>query len=152
MFVVLLYSRSTYWQNSLSCWWCSDHWFWAKNLIITYFRPGQLSIICYHSNPGSGHNLNFENTDTTFFFFILVILKDSAACEIKSRAVVKYSAAPPPATYALLQEKTDLKLPPANWLRESPQLGSAGTTILGSSSKSKPFSRYNIVKLFWFKV
>lgn len=31
--------------------------------------------------------------------------------EIKSRAVVKYSAAPPPTTYALLQEKTDLKLP-----------------------------------------
>lgn len=61
--------------------------------------------------------------------------------EIKSRAVVKYSAAPPPTTYALLQEKTDLKLPPANWLRESPQLGPAGSTVLGSSSKSKPFSR-----------
>ncbi|XP_068184014.1 erythroid differentiation-related factor 1 [Antennarius striatus] len=73
---------------------------------------------------------------------------DSAACasnsEIKSRAVVKYSAAPPPASYALLQEKTDLKLPPANWLRESPQLGSAGTTILGSSSKSKPFSSFGM--------
>lgn len=62
--------------------------------------------------------------------------------EVKSRAVVKYSAAPPPATYALLQEKTDLKLPPANWLRESAQLGPAGTTVLGSSSKSKPFSRF----------
>lgn len=55
--------------------------------------------------------------------------------------MVKYSAAPPPTSYALLQEKTDLKLPPANWLRENPQLGSAGTTVLGSSSKSKPFSR-----------
>lgn len=79
-----------------------------------------------------------------------VILQDSATCsgnsEIKSRAVVKYSAAPPPTSYALLQEKTDLKLPPANWLRESPQLGGAGTTILGSSSKSKPFSRYNVVR------
>lgn len=63
--------------------------------------------------------------------------------EVKSRAVVKYSAAPPPATYALLQEKTDLKLPPANWLRQSAQLGPAGTTVFGSSSKSKPFSRYN---------
>ncbi|GAA6229664.1 erythroid differentiation-related factor 1 isoform X1 [Lates japonicus] len=73
---------------------------------------------------------------------------DSAACsgstEIKSRAVVKYSAAPPPTSYALLQEKTDLKLPPANWLRENPQLGSAGTTILGSSSKSKPFSSFGM--------
>ncbi|XP_029031615.1 erythroid differentiation-related factor 1 isoform X2 [Betta splendens] len=72
---------------------------------------------------------------------------DSAAYlgnEIKSRAVVKYSAAPPPASYALLQEKTDLKLPPANWLRENPQLGSAGTTILGSSSKSKPFSSFGM--------
>lgn len=59
--------------------------------------------------------------------------------------MVKYSAAPPPTSYALLQEKTDLKLPPANWLRENPQLGSAGTTILGSSSKGKPFSRYNIM-------
>lgn len=82
--------------------------------------------------------------------FYLVILKDSASCsgnsEIKSCAVVKYSAAPPPTSYALLQEKTDLKLPPANWLRENPQLGSAGTTILGSSSKSKPFSRCNIVR------
>ncbi|KAL0169712.1 hypothetical protein M9458_034308, partial [Cirrhinus mrigala] len=53
---------------------------------------------------------------------------------------VKYSAAPPPSSYALLQEKTDLKLPPANWLRENAQLGTAGTTVLGSSRKSKPFS------------
>ncbi|KAL0964478.1 hypothetical protein UPYG_G00324390 [Umbra pygmaea] len=64
--------------------------------------------------------------------------------EIKSTAVVKYSAAPPPTTYALLQEKTDLKLPPANWLRESPQLGPAGSTVLGSSSKSKPFSSFGM--------
>ncbi|XP_056147899.1 erythroid differentiation-related factor 1 [Lampris incognitus] len=74
--------------------------------------------------------------------------EDSEICqgsnEVKSRAVVKYSAAPPPTTYALLQEKTDLKLPPANWLRENPQLGSAGTTILGSSSKSKPFSSFGM--------
>uniref|UniRef100_A0A8C4DQ96 Erythroid differentiation regulatory factor 1 n=1 Tax=Dicentrarchus labrax TaxID=13489 RepID=A0A8C4DQ96_DICLA len=80
--------------------------------------------------------------------FCSVTLKDSAVCsgnsEIKSRAVVKYSAAPPPTSYALLQEKTDLKLPPANWLRENPQLGSAGTTILGSSSKSKPFSSFGM--------
>ncbi|XP_048864932.1 erythroid differentiation-related factor 1 isoform X2 [Brienomyrus brachyistius] len=64
--------------------------------------------------------------------------------EIKSRAVVKYSAAPPPTTYALLQEKTDLKLPPANWLRESSQLGPAGTTVLGSSSRNKPFSSFGM--------
>ncbi|XP_030632021.1 erythroid differentiation-related factor 1 [Chanos chanos] len=64
--------------------------------------------------------------------------------EVKSRAVVKYSAAPPPTSYALLQEKTDLKLPPANWLRESAQLGPAGTTVLGSSSKSKPFSSFGM--------
>lgn len=81
-------------------------------------------------------------------FYVVVYcdaLQDSAMCpvntEVKSSAVVKYSAAPPPTSYALLQEKTDLKLAPANWLRENPQLGSAGTTILGSSSKSKPFSR-----------
>ncbi|KAJ8248086.1 hypothetical protein GJAV_G00238160 [Gymnothorax javanicus] len=73
--------------------------------------------------------------------------EDTATClgnEVKSRAVVKYSAAPPPATYALLQEKTDLKLPPANWLRESAQLGAAGTTVLGSSSKNKPFSSFGM--------
>uniref|UniRef100_A0A1A8HWY9 Chromosome 10 open reading frame 137 n=1 Tax=Nothobranchius kuhntae TaxID=321403 RepID=A0A1A8HWY9_NOTKU len=73
---------------------------------------------------------------------------ESAVClgngEVKSCAVVKYSAAPPPTTYALLQEKTDLKLPPANWLRENPQLGSAGTTVLGSSSKCKPFSSFGM--------
>jgi len=69
--------------------------------------------------------------------------------EVKSRAVVKYSAAPPPTSYALLQEQTDLKLPPANWLRESPQLGTAGSTVLGSSSKSKPFSRYSTLRLHW---
>uniref|UniRef100_A0A671LGE2 Erythroid differentiation-related factor 1-like n=1 Tax=Sinocyclocheilus anshuiensis TaxID=1608454 RepID=A0A671LGE2_9TELE len=50
---------------------------------------------------------------------------------------------PPPSSYALLQEKTDLKLPPANWLRENAQLGTAGTTVLGSSRKSKPFTRYH---------
>ncbi|TRY91789.1 hypothetical protein DNTS_021912 [Danionella cerebrum] len=64
--------------------------------------------------------------------------------EVKSRAVVKYSAAPPPSSYSLLQEKTDLKLPPANWLRENTQLGPAGTTILGSSRKSKPFSSFGM--------
>lgn len=68
----------------------------------------------------------------------------SGSSEIKSRAVVKYSAAPPPTSYALLQEQTDLKLPPSNWLRENPQLGSAGTTVLGSSSKSKPFSSFGM--------
>lgn len=62
--------------------------------------------------------------------------------------MVKYSAAPPPTSYALLQEKTDLKLPPANWLRENPQLGSAGTTVLGSSSKSKPFSSFGMAYEF----
>uniref|UniRef100_A0A672S7Z0 Erythroid differentiation regulatory factor 1 n=1 Tax=Sinocyclocheilus grahami TaxID=75366 RepID=A0A672S7Z0_SINGR len=64
--------------------------------------------------------------------------------EVKSRAVVKYSAAPPPSSYALLQEKTDLKLPPANWLRENAQLGTAGTTVLGSSRKSKPFTSFGM--------
>lgn len=68
----------------------------------------------------------------------------SGNSEIKSKAVVKYSAAPPPTSYAVLQEKTDLKLPPANWLRENPQLGTAGTTVLGSSSKSKPFSSFGM--------
>uniref|UniRef100_A0AAX7VXZ8 Erythroid differentiation regulatory factor 1 n=1 Tax=Astatotilapia calliptera TaxID=8154 RepID=A0AAX7VXZ8_ASTCA len=74
--------------------------------------------------------------------------KNEGSSEIKSRAVVKYCAAPPPTSYALLQEKTDLKLPPANWLRENPQLGSAGTTILGSSSKSKPFSSFGMAYEF----
>ncbi|KAM9808634.1 erythroid differentiation-related factor 1 [Syngnathus typhle] len=68
----------------------------------------------------------------------------SSSSEIKSRAVVKYCAAPPPSTYALLQEKTDLKLPPANWLRENPQLGTAGTTVLGSSGKAKLFSSFGM--------
>ncbi|XP_041921399.1 erythroid differentiation-related factor 1 isoform X3 [Alosa sapidissima] len=62
---------------------------------------------------------------------------------VKSRAVVKYSAAPPACSYAVLQEQTDLKLPPANWLRES-QLGPAGTSVLGTSSKTKPFSSFGM--------
>ncbi|XP_053524480.1 erythroid differentiation-related factor 1 isoform X3 [Artibeus jamaicensis] len=72
----------------------------------------------------------------------------SALClggsEVKSRAVVKYSSAPPRTAFARLQEKTDLKLPPANWLRESAKLGPAGTTILGNSKKSKPFSSFGM--------
>lgn len=60
---------------------------------------------------------------------------------MKSSAVVKYSLAPPQAAFAWLQEKTDLKLPPANWLRESAKLGPAGTTVVGNN-KSTPFSRY----------
>uniref|UniRef100_A0A8C8VDN5 Erythroid differentiation regulatory factor 1 n=1 Tax=Pelusios castaneus TaxID=367368 RepID=A0A8C8VDN5_9SAUR len=64
--------------------------------------------------------------------------------EVKSRAVVKYSSAPPQAAFARLQEKTDLKLPPANWLRENAKLGPAGTTILGNSKKSKPFSSFGM--------
>ncbi|XP_072485128.1 erythroid differentiation-related factor 1 isoform X2 [Notamacropus eugenii] len=64
--------------------------------------------------------------------------------EVKSRAVVKYSSAPPRAAFARLEEKTDLKLPPANWLRESAKLGPAGTTILGNSKRSKPFSSFGM--------
>ncbi|GCB71579.1 hypothetical protein scyTo_0005995 [Scyliorhinus torazame] len=64
--------------------------------------------------------------------------------EVKSTAVVKYSAAPPPAAYARLQEKTDLKLPPANWLRGISQLGQLGATSLGTSKKSKPFSSFGM--------
>uniref|UniRef100_A0A8B9MKR7 Erythroid differentiation regulatory factor 1 n=1 Tax=Accipiter nisus TaxID=211598 RepID=A0A8B9MKR7_9AVES len=64
--------------------------------------------------------------------------------EVKSSAVVKYSSAPPQAAFARLQEKTDLKLPPANWLRESAKLGPAGTTILGNNKKSKPFSSFGM--------
>uniref|UniRef100_A0A8D0BEJ2 Erythroid differentiation regulatory factor 1 n=1 Tax=Salvator merianae TaxID=96440 RepID=A0A8D0BEJ2_SALMN len=63
---------------------------------------------------------------------------------VKSSAVVKYSSAPPQAAFARLQEKTDLKLPPANWLRESAKLGPAGATILGNSKKSKPFSSFGM--------
>ncbi|KAF3828010.1 hypothetical protein GH733_001245 [Mirounga leonina] len=64
--------------------------------------------------------------------------------EVKSRAVVKYSSAPPRTAFARLEEKTDLKLPPANWLRESAKLGPAGTTILGNSKRSKPFSSFGM--------
>ncbi|XP_051883233.1 erythroid differentiation-related factor 1 isoform X4 [Pristis pectinata] len=64
--------------------------------------------------------------------------------EVKSTAVVKYSAVPPPAAYARLQEKTDLKLPPANWLRGISQLGQTGATSLGTSKKSKPFSSFGM--------
>ncbi|XP_069755798.1 erythroid differentiation-related factor 1 isoform X2 [Narcine bancroftii] len=64
--------------------------------------------------------------------------------EVKSTAVVKYSAVPPPAAYARLQEKTDLKLPPANWLRGISQLGQMGATSLGTSRKSKPFSSFGM--------
>ncbi|XP_060027078.1 erythroid differentiation-related factor 1 isoform X2 [Erinaceus europaeus] len=63
---------------------------------------------------------------------------------VKSRAVVKYSSAPPRAAFARLEEKTDLKLPPANWLRESAKLGPAGTTVLGNSKRSKPFSSFGM--------
>lgn len=83
----------------------------------------------------SGHTCTGEKQD---------VVVCSGTSEIKSKAVVKYSAAPPPTSYAVLQEKTDLKLPPANWLRENPQLGTAGTTVLGSSSKSKPFSSFGM--------
>ncbi|XP_068113618.1 erythroid differentiation-related factor 1 isoform X2 [Hyperolius riggenbachi] len=61
--------------------------------------------------------------------------------EVKSRAIVKYSSAPPATAFAQLQEKTDLKLPPANWLRENARLG---PTILGSSKKGKPFSSFGM--------
>ncbi|XP_053306912.1 erythroid differentiation-related factor 1 isoform X1 [Spea bombifrons] len=61
--------------------------------------------------------------------------------EVKSRAIVKYSSAPPATAFARLQEQTDLKLPPANWLRENAKLG---PTILGGSKKSKPFSSFGM--------
>uniref|UniRef100_A0A8B9TTD6 Erythroid differentiation regulatory factor 1 n=1 Tax=Anas platyrhynchos TaxID=8839 RepID=A0A8B9TTD6_ANAPL len=69
---------------------------------------------------------------------------EQGSLAVKSSAVVKYSSAPPQAAFARLQEKTDLKLPPANWLRESARLGPAGTAILGSSKKSTPFSSFGM--------
>ncbi|XP_071987510.1 erythroid differentiation-related factor 1 isoform X3 [Engystomops pustulosus] len=65
----------------------------------------------------------------------------NGANEIKSCAIVKYSSAPPAAAFARLQEKTDLKLPPANWLRENAKLG---PTILGNGKKSKAFSSFGM--------
>uniref|UniRef100_A0A8C5PR07 Erythroid differentiation regulatory factor 1 n=1 Tax=Leptobrachium leishanense TaxID=445787 RepID=A0A8C5PR07_9ANUR len=61
--------------------------------------------------------------------------------EVKSRAIVKYSSAPSAAAFSRLQEQTDLKLPPANWLRENAKLG---PTILASGKKSKPFSSFGM--------
>ncbi|KAJ8686309.1 hypothetical protein QAD02_022103 [Eretmocerus hayati] len=46
-------------------------------------------------------------------------LPDSPRKPVKSTAVVKYSAAPAPATFAQLQCNTDLNLPPSNWLSTS---------------------------------
>ncbi|XP_063818313.1 erythroid differentiation-related factor 1 [Pseudophryne corroboree] len=68
-------------------------------------------------------------------------LQSLGGSEVKSRAIVKYSSAPPPAAFAQLQEQTDLKLPPANWLRENAKLG---PTILGNSKKSKLFSSFGM--------
>ncbi|XP_075114576.1 erythroid differentiation-related factor 1 isoform X3 [Leptodactylus fuscus] len=68
-------------------------------------------------------------------------MSSNGSNEIKSRAVVKYSSAPPAAAFSRLQEQTDLKLPPANWLRENAKLG---PTILGNSKKSKPFSSFGM--------
>uniref|UniRef100_A0A672S9H0 Erythroid differentiation regulatory factor 1 n=1 Tax=Sinocyclocheilus grahami TaxID=75366 RepID=A0A672S9H0_SINGR len=90
--------------------------------------------------PGDRRRASSENC-VYFLLFLVICLGNN---EVKSRAVVKYSAAPPPSSYALLQEKTDLKLPPANWLRENAQLGTAGTTVLGSSRKSKPFTSFGM--------
>ncbi|MEE6486359.1 hypothetical protein FKM82_014582 [Ascaphus truei] len=61
--------------------------------------------------------------------------------EVKSRAVVKYSSAPPATAFSRLQEQTDLKLPPTNWLRENAKLG---PTILGSNKKSTQFSSFGM--------
>ncbi|KAK9400777.1 erythroid differentiation-related factor 1 [Crotalus adamanteus] len=89
-------------------------------------EPGQVALIGEQEEPKQGSVLLLGGN------------------EIKSSAVVKYSSAPPQAAFSRLQEKTDLKLPPANWLRESAKLGAAGATILGNSKKSKPFSSFGM--------
>ena len=67
--------------------------------------------------PNSKHdsNMSDESTDTHF-------ANDEKANaekeEVKSRAIVKYSA-PKPATFTKLQCNTDLNLPPSNWLSSS---------------------------------
>ncbi|KAE8590324.1 hypothetical protein XENTR_v10018021 [Xenopus tropicalis] len=89
--------------------------------------------------PGcaNSHNLSSEEEHEEHGEESLLSLGGS---EVKSRAIVKYSSAPP-TTFARLQEKTDLKLPPANWLRENANLGPA---IQNSSKKSKPFSSFGM--------
>uniref|UniRef100_A0A8B9GAU0 Erythroid differentiation-related factor 1 n=1 Tax=Amazona collaria TaxID=241587 RepID=A0A8B9GAU0_9PSIT len=86
--------------------------------------------------PTRGRGLELDELEGSVLFL--------GGNEVKSSAVVKYSSAPPQAAFARLQEKTDLKLPPANWLRESAKLGAAGTTILGNNKKSKPFSSFGM--------
>jgi len=60
---------------------------------------------------------------------------------VKSSAVVKYSWAPPRAGFALLRQHTDLKLPPANWLRGAARLGTQPPGLPGMARANHPFSR-----------
>lgn len=50
------------------------------------------------------------------------IEKDNSPQQVKSTAVVKYSAVQVPGTFARLQCNTDLNLPPSNWLSSSAEL------------------------------
>uniref|UniRef100_UPI00358EDA32 erythroid differentiation-related factor 1 n=1 Tax=Myxine glutinosa TaxID=7769 RepID=UPI00358EDA32 len=67
---------------------------------------------------------------------------------VKSSAVVKYSWAPPRAGFALLRQHTDLKLPPANWLRGAARLGTQPPGLPGTARANHPFSSFGMAFSF----
>lgn len=64
-------------------------------------------------------------------------LSDVESHQVKSRAVVKYSAVQVPSNFARLQCNTDLNLPPSNWLTSTAESYGLQHVL----SKSTGFSR-----------
>ena len=61
----------------------------------------------------------------------------SSLLKINSKAVVKYEESKTPALFNQLQYKTDLNMPPANWLREAHKWKG-----MGLQSDMDDFTRY----------
>lgn len=74
----------------------------------------------------------------------IVVASNSPRKQVKSTAVVKYSAVPTPATFAQLQCNTDLNLPPSNWLSSSAE--SYGLQSVWSQSSG--FSSFRMAHMF----
>jgi hypothetical protein len=66
-----------------------------------------------------------------------------SSSDIKSTAVVKYTAVEMPAQYCQLQRNTDLKRPPANWLHGNSKLENNIRNL--TFGKGHFFSRFCVV-------
>ncbi|XP_078586909.1 erythroid differentiation-related factor 1-like isoform X1 [Branchiostoma floridae x Branchiostoma japonicum] len=68
--------------------------------------------------------------------------------DVKSTAVMKYASVESPVRFSVLQKLTDLKLPPANWLRSQEGVTGIKSNVSWGTGSGEPFSSLSMANTF----